>query len=178
MLPPCDSDALTCCDSLWTAADALLTIAWTAFEECVPEDLCNTVEHFVAAAEPHLVEQDYLSVYLVSVDLNVPRGSTAQTKGLTFQKPTVTYAVKLKQGGYPMLEEVGTTIQEPTAADIAFVSTHFLSQVEKIYRGVLNGLAENNACGALRAYTPVRIIGPSGGAVGMSFNVTTDIEWL
>lgn len=179
MLPPCDSDEIPCCDSLWTAADALLTIAWSAFEDCVPESLCNTVEHFVAAAEPHLVAQDYLCVYLQSVDLTIPRGGgVAQAKGLAVTKPVVTYTVKLKQGGYPALEEEGTEIHEPPAAEIAFVSSHFLSQVEKIYRAVVDGLAQDNACGALKGFTPVRVIGPSGGAVGASFSVNTEIVWL
>jgi hypothetical protein len=166
-----------CCDSLYTAADALLTVAYAALVECAGEELCSTVQSFVAAADPHLAMQDYVAVWYTEATLSPRSNRTDQLKTLLVQQPEVTFTVKVSESGYPTGEQVGTEIGEPSADELDWAGKHALGHAESVYRAVLDSVRGSHVCGTLKAIGPLRPIGPSGGVIGFAFAITTEIAW-
>ena len=168
-------EPIPCCRSIYDAARAILDIAWAKLVECAGSDCCDLMEHFVAAAEPHLAVADYLAVYIPDVSV-APVAVTGTEKMLSMKPQRVTCAVKLVESGYPVIEEVGTEIHEPTGAELAWISRHALSHIEAIYRGVLSALMQPNPCGDLISVGGLRSA-VGGGSIVWQFTVTLNITW-
>lgn len=179
-LPPYCEGVTTpepCCDSLYTAAQQLLTIAQGALEECAGEDLCRELYGFVGAAEPHLAMQDYVAVWYTETTIAPPGNRSDALKALMVQQPSVTFTVKVSEGGWPTGEAVGTEIYEASAAEIDWASKHALGHAESVYRQTVDSVRTEHVCGTLKAVGPLRPLGPSGGVIGFSFALTMEIPW-
>lgn len=172
-----DPSEIPCCTTVFDDANLILDAAWDALVLCAGEDACAPIVRFVSAAEPHLAVPDYLCVYLASTNVPLPRNQPSQAKGLMVQQPSMTYSVKLIEGGFPTLESEGTEIDEPDPAAIEFASRHFLGHVESVYRGVFNFFCTKANVGRLKSYTDLRSLGPSGGKIGAQFGLTIETLW-
>jgi hypothetical protein len=177
-LPPyCgDDDPVVCCDNFYAVATSIKSVAYAALVDCAGEELCEPIFPFVSAAEPHLAVQDYLAVWFGAVEIPLPRGVPAQAKGLLIQQPVVTFNVKLVESGYPVIEQVSTTVDEPTSAEIDWASRHFLAHSEAVLRGVVDYLTAQNTCGTLKSYTGVRYA-VSGGSARAQFSANLEVAW-
>ena len=167
-----------CCESLYTAAQAILTVAQGALEECAGEELCRELYGFVGAAEPHLAMQNYVAVWYTETTLEPQGNRSGALKTLMVQQPTVTFTVKVSEGGYPTGEQVGTQIAEPSAAALDWAGKHALGHAEAVYRQTVDSLRTDHICGTLKAIGPLRPLGPSGGVIGFAFSVALEIPWI
>jgi hypothetical protein len=169
----CPDDAVPCCEDLYTIAGEILDAAWGALVACAGADCCAPIYHFVAVAEPHLMVQDYLTVWMDTMQ-RLPN-QAQQMRTLQFGSTQGTYNIKLMESGYPTLETVGTQIHEPTTDALNFAARHSLAHGEAVYRGVLEHVERYTTCGSLKSFGDLAPIGPSGGSVGWGFSVTIEL---
>ena len=169
----CPDDAIPCCEDLFTIASEIMEAAWGALLVCAGADCCAPMYRFVAVAEPHLMSQDYLAVWLGRMQRLPNRAQQMRT--LQFGSTQGTFNIKLMESGYPTLETVGTEIHEPTTEAINFASRHSLAHAEAVYRGVLDYAAAYMSCGQLKGFEDLFPIPPAGGSVGWGFNLTVEL---
>jgi hypothetical protein len=164
-----------CCDSLYTQATTILTLAWDAYQACASDTCCAPMERMVAHAEPHLATQDYLAVWVS--DISMPPLTFGQTKRLNVTQPRVTFNVKLVESNYPTLDSSFTEVYEPLAAEVDFAARYSLAHAEAVYRHVVSALISENICGTLASINALRPLDPLGGLCAWTFSVTTETAW-
>jgi hypothetical protein len=176
MLPQfcdCPDDAIGCCQDLADTAEGILSAAWGGLLACAGSDCCAPIYRCIGVAEPHLMTQDYLAVWVSRVARVGNRSQ--QLRSLQFASTQGTFRVKLIESGYPTLATNATEIHEPTTEAINFAARHSLAHGEAIYRAVLDHVHASDTCGTVKGYEDLTPVPPSAGLVGWTFSVVLEL---
>lgn len=169
MVPGCNCQNTDCCSSWHDYIETLLDVAHAAVAGCSTTDCCGAYAKFQSAGEPH-IPIDYVAAWLVELVRAQPRQGNTQPKMLLANPPRMTIGFKVSDSGYPMIAALGVNdIVLPAVEDIQAASRHSLIHGQAMYNAVI---AEAHGCGVFQGVSGLRVVGPSGGFVGWTFNLT------
>lgn len=179
--PNCSASSSVCCTTLYDTAEFLLTTVAEALRDCIPTE-CDTppLDCYVTMAGDD-ANPNALTVEIESVS---PSGGTAQGKG-GMQRGLglyrATFAVRLRESGWPMAYVDDEVIVAPDPALQHFASRHLYSHGEKMYRTLLHmlntpgGLTPDGLTYASASVTPLIGLLPTAGVAGFVTSVTLDM---
>jgi len=177
----CDDCDDPCCDSLFTLADRWRIVATDAWTACLPVDVCESIDSFVAVDfEADDPIGDSVSVAITNIDVVGDARSLDQSGQLSIVRADL--VLRLLETGYPpTVSSEGDIILGPDRPAVHRASKHSIGHMEAILRATLNGIKPPRAT-MWRDYVapgfvvgvvpqPMRPIPPSMGLVGWTMTL-------
>jgi hypothetical protein len=178
----CAESAPPCCSTLHMLATHLLDVVVPGQIECASEQPCPNkelvayVQHGTDFDDPLC---DSLVVFLTSITSSP--GSTS-INGTTVLAPVfrASYRVRLRESGWPMVEDDGDTIYVPDPQLVHRQSVHSYAHGERMFRDLANAHAHKrlvpSGCSVVRIGDFLPLF-TSGGCVGWEIEITVDVPW-
>ena len=170
-----------CCESLFSTAENILNIAYSAVCNCsvVDCDLPDLAGYVSMGRDIKDPLSDYVAVSVIQI---IPSPRSADQQG-SMQLPMyrARFQVKLLETGWPMPQGDGDEILVPPPALVMDVARHSYAHGEAMYRalgGALTAGTLNSSCNScfqrIEALTPIE---PSGGSVGWLTEIVLGMDW-
>lgn len=152
MIPAWCPDPLEpCCDCLYNTVDALVVAAADAVLACLPTELCDTFYRQVSIGPP-VGPGDYMAGWIDTIVPAPSRQAQPGAKQVLAPRLIANIGLRLVEGGYPTLRNVGGQIALPDRDKLSYVSLHFYGHAEAATRALLNALtpACSRGCESIR----------------------------
>ena len=177
MIPtiPCDTPE-ACCDSLYAVAAHLLTEVYDALLVCYPTENCQALAAYVTLGLGNDGIPDALTVATTNIDT-----SPASRPG-SFGLWRATYAIILKESGWPVAHVEGDEIVLPSPDLQAAAAAHVYAMGEAMHRKLSRLYTTRNLTPSGVGCTNATLgtmfpLAPQGGVVGWQASVTADLPW-
>ena len=185
-LPPfnCAAASDVCCTTLFDTAEFILHQVAFTLQDCLPgaDCGCDPLDCYVTMAGDD-GNPNALTVEIEAVSPSA--GTSAGMSGMqvAFGLFRATFAVRLRESGWPTLYVDDEVIVAPDPAAQHFAARHMYGHGESMYRklvGMLattNGFAPNGVTYTRAQLSPLVALPPTSGVAGFMASVTLDLHW-
>lgn len=172
-----------CCDTIWNAANHILSQVAPGLMECISGCDCCTGQFYayVSQSEPEVLHSNYLAIWLVNISPSIRTNSNTVTTFTQANLLRATWMMKISESGYPRMDsDLNESVSVPGFDELHYMNHYVYSHGEQMFRLLMKAAAEKtltpqgDTTFTLQAFGPTR---PEAGSTGYTVQFQTDLHW-